>query len=534
MVGVRAGAHLRARALPRRACQAARRHRRGAAEGVPARQPQRTRARRGLLRLARGGGASTRVVARAQAGARLPGPAHADGRGARAGQGARRSGPRAARGLPARAPGARRRAAVARAQGVLPRSRRTDGRRAACAARARVRAQRTGHAGATRGRRGALAGRLRGEPRPTPEDRLRARYGMAGAARAGGAPGERAVPGRPCRADVRARREPALRRGPLAERQVPAERAGGADRQASHPGRRSDRAGRVRWRAGRLRSRLRANAGGEGPARLPAGLQQAAAAAGDARDSGRGRRRGGAGGAGGDVQARVWRGPPAPAAGRSAAAVPAAHAGPADARIRVRRHAHRRAGGCDDADRRARGRLAQGLLPRTHAVRLPAAREVQPARGLGKRRQRDDPQRRRTRLGQDHARAEARIRGLSAGRTRGRLRSEGRPSLPPPQRCRRPRRARHAAPGPGAARHARSAAGRARPPAPGRGGLVPAGPAPGKGRPRVGDGGGGRGRPRAHALLASPPAARWSGRSNRAGRPTSRLAGRSTCTRAQG
>ena len=301
---------------------------------------------------------------------------------------------------------------------------------------------------------------------------------------------------------------------PVAERALSAQRAGAADRAETDPGRRPDRARRVRRRAGGLRPRLRAHAGGARPARLPAGLEQAAAAARDARDRGRRRRRGAARGARGDVQAGVRGDPPAPAARRSAAAVPAAPAGAAHARGRLRRHADDRAGRGDDADRHARGRLAKGLLPRLHAVGLAAARQVQPARGIRQRPQHDDPQRRGARLGQDHARPEAQVRGVPAGRAGDRLRPQGRPSLPSARGGRAAHGVRDAAPGPGAARRARPAARRARASAPGRGGVVPARPAAGAGRAGVGDGGRGRRRPRRQALARADLPARSCGRSS--------------------
>ena len=77
---------------------------------------------------------------------------------------------------------------------------------------------------------------------------------------------------------------------PVAERSLPAERAGAADRAPAHPGRRSDRQGRVRRGSGGLGPRLSAHAGGARPARLPAGLQPPTAVAGDARDRRRGER----------------------------------------------------------------------------------------------------------------------------------------------------------------------------------------------------------------------------------------------------
>ena len=91
-----------------------------------------------------------------------------------------------------------------------------------------------------------------------------------------------------------------------------------------------------------------------------------------ARD--RGGERGGARGARGDDAARLRRDPSAPPARRSAAAVHAAPARPAHAGLRLRRHAHARAGRGDDADRRPRGGLARGLLPRDTRSRARASR----------------------------------------------------------------------------------------------------------------------------------------------------------------
>ena len=123
--------------------------------------------------------------------------------------------------------------------------------------------------------------------------------------------------------------------------------------------------------------------------------------------------------------------------------------------------------------------------------------------------------------------------GFLQGATGDRLRSEGRPPLPPAAGGGAARRVRHAAPGPGAARHARSAAGRAGAPAPGRGGVVPARPAARAGGAGVGDGGRRRGRPCAHTLVrAHLPRGGASARA-RATRPTYRSAGRSTSTPAR-
>ena len=104
----------------------------------------------------------------------------------------------------------------------------------------------------------------------------------------------------------------------------------------------------------------------------------------------------------------------------------------------------------------------QRLLSRLHAVGLQAAGPVQPQRGLRQRSQHDDPERRRARLGQDDARPEAQVRGLSAGRAGDRLRPQGRPPLPSARGGRAARGVRDAAPGPGAAGSAGPAAGRAR------------------------------------------------------------------------
>ena len=148
---------------------------------------------------------------------------------------------------------------------------------------------------------------------------------------------------------------------------------------------------------------------------------------------------------------------------------------------RIRRHADRRAGGGDDADGHARGGVQPRLLSRPHAVRLQTADHLQPARGLRQRPQRDDPQRRCARVGQDDARAEAPVRGVPPGSEGDRLRSEGGPPLPSPAGGRAARGVRDAASGRFAARHAGPAEGRAGSPAPGRGGVVPAGPPAGQG-----------------------------------------------------
>ena len=100
----------------------------------------------------------------------------------------------------------------------------------------------------------------------------------------GALPERGALPGGARGADVRARREPPVRRGSLAQRPLPAQRAGAADRTAADPGRRPDPARGVRRRAGGHRPRLPAHPGGARPARPPAVLQPPAAAARDARD----------------------------------------------------------------------------------------------------------------------------------------------------------------------------------------------------------------------------------------------------------
>ena len=317
--GARARAHS---AYLARAPPAPARRRRRETGGVPAREPARPRARRRLLRLPRRRAPSARVAARAPARALAARPAPAEGRQSSSARGCAptrptRGSPTTCRSRPAR--GVELQWLVRRAfcRGLGE----PAGRRAARAAGARVRAQ----------RRGVLAP-LEGDVLRWMDScvehrgrclRIESELGvqLAGAARARGAARAGDVPGRAGRADVRARGEPAVRSRPLAERALPAQRAGAADRAPAHPGRRPDRPRRVRRRPGGLRPRLPAHAGGARPARLPAVLEPPAAAAGDARDRGRGARGGGARGARGDVPARVRRGPPAPPARRSAAAV---------------------------------------------------------------------------------------------------------------------------------------------------------------------------------------------------------------------
>ena len=169
--------------------------------------------------------------------------------------------------------------------------------------------------------------------------------------------------------------KPAVRRRPHAERALPAERAGAADRAAPDPGRRPDPARRVRRRAGGVRPRLRAHPGGARPARLPAGLEPAAAAARDARD--RRRRR-----ATRRSSRSAWRCAGAPTA-RSACTARSATSsqlflqhlpGAAHARRGLRRHAHDRAGRGDDADRDARGGLARAASTSATRSRARASR----------------------------------------------------------------------------------------------------------------------------------------------------------------
>ncbi len=296
---------------------------------------------------------------------------------------------------------------------------------------------------------------------------------------------------------------------PLAERALPAQRAGAEDRAPADPGRRPDRAGGVRRRAGRLRSRLRAHAGGEGPARLPAGVEPPAAAARDAGD--RGRRPP----TRSELEQRVEM-------CRRAYGEVRLHRPLGDQLQLFLQHLpgqRTRLAGYDDT--LTTEQVAAMMPTATHAAgsrrgfylghTLSGSRQpvtLQPPRGLGQRPQHDDPQRRRARIGQDDARPEAQVRGVPAGRAGDRLRPEGRPPLSPARGGRAARRVRHAAARPGAAGHARPAAGRARAPAPGRRGLVPARPAAGAGRAGMGDGGRRSGRPRHHALRESPPASR--------------------------
>ena len=266
-------------------------------------------------------------------------------------------------------------------------------------------------------------------------DRVGARRQLAGACSSLGALPERArFPGARGRADVRAGREPPVRRRPLAERPLPAERARAAHRPPPDPGRRPDRARRVRRRAGRLRPRLRAHAGGARPALLPAGVEPAAAAAGDARDRRRRRAtRRSSRSASRCAGARTARSGCTGRSATSCALFVAAAAGAAHAASPgyddTLTH---RAGRGDDADRHARGRARGAGFYLGHTLsgsRQPG--QVQPQRGLGRRPQHDDPQRRRARLGQDDARPEAPVRGVPAGRAGDRLRPQGRPPVPP-------------------------------------------------------------------------------------------------------
>ena len=246
---------------------------------------------------------------------------------------------------------------------------------------------------------------------------------------------------------------------PVPERSFSAQRAGAADRAKKDPGRRPDRAGGVRRRAGRLRPRLRAHAGGARSARLPAGIESSAAAASDARDRGRGRRTR-------SSSRSAWR----CAGGHTARSACTVRWAISCSCFCSTCPAQRtRVAGYDDtltteqvaammptAD--ARGRLAQRLLPRVHAVGLEAAGPVQPAGGVRQRPQHDDPERGSARLGQDDARPEAQVRGVPAGRAGDRLRPQGRPSLSSARGGRAAHRVRDAAPGPGAAGRARPAA----------------------------------------------------------------------------
>ncbi len=244
---------------------------------------------------------------------------------------------------------------------------------------------------------------------------------------------------------------------------------------------------------------------------------------------------GGAGGARGDVPARVRRDPPAPSAGRPAAALLPAPPRAAHARGGLRRHAHGRAGRGDDADRRptrraraaastsaTRSRARRGRCASTCARAPSSDRNATilsvGALGSGK-----------TTLDQK-LKYEAFLLGARVidcdpkGDHRFHLLERGRAA----------RGVHHAAPRPGAARGARPAARGARAPAPGRRGVVPARPAAGPRRARLGDRGGGRRRPRAAPCAAAAPAWRSCARCARATRPTRRSPRRSRCTPARG
>ena len=266
---------------------------------------------------------------------------------------------------------------------------------------------------------------------------------------------------------------------PVAERPLPAERAGAADRAPPHPGRRPDRARGVRRRSGRLRPRLRAHAGGARPAVLPAGRESTAAAARDARDRGRApRARASSSDASRCAGARSARSASSPAR-RPARAVRAAPPGAAHAGGRIRRHAHDRAGGRDDADRRRMrvgSRAASISATRSSGSRQPVRFNLR--EGSDSDRNATILSDRRARIRQDDARPEARVRG---GSCRARGSSTATPRATTASICstrsRRTSRASTLRPRSRAAWHARSAAGRACAPAPGRGGVVPARPA---------------------------------------------------------
>ena len=84
-----------------------------------------------------------------------------------------------------------------------------------------------------------------------------------------------------------------------------------------------------------------------------------------------------------DVSPSLRRGASASATRGSAAALPAAPPGSTDAARRLRRHAHDRAGGRDDADRRPPRRFGFRLLSRSHPLGLAPARPLQPQGGVG-------------------------------------------------------------------------------------------------------------------------------------------------------
>src|ERR1700730_9229077 len=154
---------------------------------------------------------------------------------------------------------------MARAARVLSRSGGAAHRWPARTASAAVRTQRRSAARAAGRGHHAVERRIRGAPRAVLEGRVRAWHQLAGAARARRASRAYELPRPGLRADVRAAGEPAVRDRPVPERAFLAERARPADRPAEDSGRRSDRAGGGRWRAGRVGPRLRTHARGTRP-----------------------------------------------------------------------------------------------------------------------------------------------------------------------------------------------------------------------------------------------------------------------------
>ena len=237
-------------------------------ECVPAREPARSRARRGLstsralpeqnprewLRAAADGRCRMREQADAERRRSSSGRVHAPIKRTH-------GSPISCRVRPARGV----RAAVARAQGVLPGAR-ASRRSTVCTSRARSCSSETARrcwrpleGDVMRWADGYVEHRGRAL-------RIESELGTSWQAQLvlGALPERVQFPGRAGGADVRARREPAVRRRPVAERALPAQRAGAADRAPANPGRRSDPARGVGRRAGRLRSRVRAHAARHG------------------------------------------------------------------------------------------------------------------------------------------------------------------------------------------------------------------------------------------------------------------------------
>ena len=416
---------------------------------VRAREPARARARRGVLRLAARRAGPEPVVGGALRGVFR----RRDGASCRprswSAPCARRPCARAPGRLPAGAPGARRGDPVAGASRLLPRlgEPQVDGLHEP---RALV-FERNGEAllAPLEGDVMRWTRRLRRASRARAADRIRARHELADAARGGRAARAGEVPGRAAELMFAPAEEPAVRGRPVAQRALPAQRARAANR-------------------AQARSRTPTRSCARSPtASRGSPITATSAPRRRVTCSPTCRRR-----AGRRCCARRWRSRSAPderrsssSASRCAAARMARSACTARSAISCELFLQHLPGqrtrvpgyddtltteqvGGDGADGDARGGLAARLLPRPHAVGLAPAGPLQPARGIGQRPQRDDPERRRARLGQDDARPEAQVRGLPARRAGDRLRPQGRPPLPPPRGGRAARRERHPAAGP--------------------------------------------------------------------------------------